>query len=92
MTNDESRRQTATRRDAKSVAAATTKPQGNSADKLDGSQSAKTAGVKAERNRWYENNECFVCGKKGQKPDVYDVYGQSHGQDYDVEECVGTKL
>ena len=29
------------------------------------SQSAKTAGVKAERNRRYENKECFVCVKQG---------------------------
>ena len=61
--NDAARRQTATRRDARSVAAAGTKLQGNAGDKHDGSQSAKTAGVKAERNRRYENNECFVCSK-----------------------------
>ena len=58
--NDNARPQTATRRDARSVAAAGTKLQGNDADKHDGSQSAKTAGVKAERNRRYENIECFV--------------------------------
>ena len=50
-----------------SVAAAGTKLQGNAADKHDGSQSAKTAGVNAERNRRYENNECFVCCKQGHK-------------------------
>ena len=65
--NDAARRQTATRRDARSVAVAGTKLQGDAADKHDGSQSAKTAGVKAERNRRYENNECFVCGKQGHK-------------------------
>ena len=63
--NDAARRQTATRRDARSVAAEGL--QGNAAGKLDGSQSAMTAGVKAERNRRYENNECFVCGKQGHK-------------------------
>ena len=65
--NDAARRQRATHRDARSVAAAGTKLQGNAADKQGGSQSAKTAGVKAERNRRYENNECFVCGKQGHK-------------------------
>ena len=65
--NDAARRQTATRRDARSVAAAGTKLQGNAADKPNGSQSANTAGVKAERNRRFENNECFVCGKQGRK-------------------------
>ena len=52
---------------ARSVAAAGTKLQGKAADKHDGSQIAKTAGVKAERNCRYENNECFVCGKQGHK-------------------------
>ena len=65
--NDAARRQTTPRRDARSVAAAGIKLQGNAADKHDGSQSAKTAGVKAERNRRYENNECFVCIKQGHK-------------------------
>ena len=65
--NDAARRQTAKRRDARSKAAVETKLQGNAADKHDGSQSAKTAGVKAERNRRYENNECFVCGNQGHK-------------------------
>ena len=54
--NDAARRQTATWRDARSVAAAETELQGNAADKHDATQSAKTAGVKAER----KNNECFV--------------------------------
>ena len=72
------------------MAAAGTKLQGNAADKSDGSQSAKTAAVKAERNRRYENNECFVCGKQGHKqwdcPQNLQskagegVHGQSHGQ------------
>ena len=89
--NDAARRQRATQRDAGSVAAAETKLQGNDADKHDGSQRAKTAGVKAERNRRYENNECFVCGEQGHKqwdcPQSQQgkakkgVHGQSHGQD-----------
>ena len=47
--NDAAHRRTAKRRDAinRSVAAAGTKLQGSAADKHDGSQSAKTAGVKA---------------------------------------------
>ena len=65
--NDAARRQTATRRDARSMAAAGTKLQGNPAHKPVESQSAKTAGVKAERNRRYENNECFFCSKQGHK-------------------------
>ena len=52
---------------ARSVAAAGTKLQGKAADKHDGSQIAKTAGVKTERNRRCVNNECFVCGKEGHK-------------------------
>ena len=88
--NDAARRQTATPRDARSVAAARTKLQGNAADKHDGSQSAKAAGVKTERNRRYENNECFVCGEQGHKqwgcPRSQQskvgkgVHGPSHGQ------------
>ena len=46
--------------ESRPVAAAGTKLQGNAPDKHDGSQSTKTAGVKAERNRQYENNESFV--------------------------------
>ena len=65
--NDAARRQTATRHDARSVAAAGTKLQGNAADKPDGSQSTKTAGVKTWRNRRYERNKCFICGKQGHK-------------------------
>ena len=88
--NDAAHRQTAKRRDARSVAAAETKPQGNAADKHDASQSTKTAGVKAKRNRRNDNNECFVCGKQGHKqwncPQMQQskagkgVHGQSHGQ------------
>ena len=73
------------------MVAAGTKRQGNVADKPDGSQKAKTAGVKAERNHRYENNECFVCVKQGHKqrdcPQSQQskagrgVRGQSHGQD-----------
>ena len=43
--NDAARRQRATQRDARSMAAAGTKLQGKAADKHDASQSAKTAGV-----------------------------------------------
>ena len=88
--NDAARRQTAKRRDARSAAAADTKLQANAADKHDASQSAKTAGVKAERNIRYENSECFVCGKLGHKqwdcPQSQQgkagkgVHGQSHDQ------------
>ena len=89
--NDAARRQRATRRDPRSVAAAGTKLQDNAADKSDGSQSAKTAGAIVEQKRRYERNECFACGKQGQKQ--WDcsqsqqckpgkgVHGQSHGQD-----------
>ena len=62
----------------------------NAAEKHDGSQSAKTAGVKSERNRRHENNECFVCGKQGHKqwdcPQSQQskagkgIHGRSHGQ------------
>ena len=82
--NDATRRQTATRR------AEGTKLQGNAADKTDANQIAKTAGAKAERNRRYENNQCFVLGKQGHKQwDCLQsqqnkagqgVHGQSHGQ------------
>ena len=88
--NDAVRRQTAKRRDARSVAAAGTKPQGSTADGHDSHESAKAAGVKAERNRRYDNKECFVCGKQGHKqwdcPQSQQgkagngVHGQSHGQ------------
>ena len=49
--NDAARRQMAKRRDARPVAPAETMLQGNAADKHDASQSAKTAGLNAERNR-----------------------------------------
>ena len=88
--NDASRRQTTKRRDARSVAAAGTKLQGNAADIHDGSQSDKTAGVKADRNRRHEN-ACCVRGKQGHKqwdsPQSQQsktgkgVHGQSHGRD-----------
>ena len=87
--NDAERRQTAKRRDAGSVAAAGTKPHGSAADEHDSSESTNAAGVKAERNRRYDN-KCFVCGKQGHKqwdcPQSQrgkarkDVHGQSHGQ------------
>ena len=72
------------------MVAAGTKLQSNASDGNDASQSAKTAGVKAERNCGYDNNECLVCGKQGHKQ--WDcpkrqqgkagkgVLGQSHGQ------------
>ena len=47
--NDAVRRQTA-KRDARSVAVEGTKPQGSTADGHDSRESAKAAGVKAERN------------------------------------------
>ena len=61
--NDAERRQTAKRRDSRSMAAAGTKPQGRAVDEHDSRENAKAAGVKAERSRRY-NNECFVCGKQ----------------------------
>ena len=39
--------------------AAGTKPQGSTADEHASRESAKAAGVKAERNRRYDNNECL---------------------------------
>ena len=60
-TNDAERRQTAERRHARSVAAAGTWSQGSTADGHDSSESAKAAGVKAERNRRYDNSQCVVC-------------------------------
>ena len=87
--NDAERRQPATRRDARSMSAAGTKPQGSTADEHDSRESAKAAGVKAERNRRYDNKECFVCGKQGHKqrdcPQSQQgkagkgVHSQSHG-------------
>ena len=62
--NDAARRQTVRRRDARSVAAADTKRQGNAADRRDASQNAK---IEAERNRRYDNNECCACSKQGHK-------------------------
>ena len=84
------RRQTAKQHDARSVAVEGTKPQGSTADGHDSRESAKAAGVKAERNRRYDNKECFVCGKQGHKqrdcPHSQQgeagkgAHGQSHGQ------------
>ena len=62
--NDAARRQTATLGDAMLVAAPGAKLYGNAADEPDRSQSANTAGVKAERKRQYEYNECFVYGSE----------------------------
>ena len=62
--NDAARRQSATRRDARSVAAAGTNLRGNAADKSDGSQSAKTEGVNAERTvGTRETSVLFVASK-----------------------------
>ena len=89
--NDAARWQTPQRWDSKSVAAAETNLQGNAAGKHYANQSAKTAGVKTEWNRRYDNKECFVSGKQGseqwdcpqsQQGNVgKGVHGQSHGQD-----------
>ena len=87
--NDASRWKTAKRRDARPVVAAETKQHGTTAAKHDARWRAKTAGVKTERNRWYNSNECFRCGKQGHKHPVCPqsqqtktekgVHGQSHG-------------
>ena len=66
-TNDAERRHTAKRRDSRSLAAAGTKPKGSAADEHDSCESAKAAGVKEEKNRRYDNNECFVCGQQCHK-------------------------
>ena len=55
--NNAVRRQTAKRRDARLVAAAGAKLQGSISDGHDSRESAKAAGVKAERNRRYDNND-----------------------------------
>ena len=88
--NDAVRRERAKRRDARSVAVAGTKPQGRAADEHDSRENAKVAAVKAERNRRYDNNECFVCGKQGHEqrdcPQSQQgkarkgIHGQTHGQ------------
>ena len=88
--NDAARRQTAKRRDARSVAAAGTKPHGSAADEHDSSESANAAGVKAGRNHRFDSNECFVCGKQGHKQRdcpqsqqgkaMKGIHGQSQGQ------------
>ena len=63
--NDAERRLTAKRRNSRSMAAAGTKPQERAVDEHNSRENAKAAGVKAERSRRYDNNECFVCGKHG---------------------------
>ena len=65
--NDAERRQTANRRDSRSMATAGTKPQGRAVDEHDSCENAKAAGVKVDRSRRYDNNDCFVCGKQGHK-------------------------
>ena len=64
---DAARRQAAKRRDARSVAAPGTEPQGSGADEHGISESAEATSVKAERNGRYDNNECFVRGERGHK-------------------------
>ena len=88
--NDAGRRQTAKRRDSRLMDAARTIPQGRAVDEHDSRENAKAAGVKAERSRRYDNNECFVCDKQGHKrwdcPQSQQgkpgkgVHGQTHGQ------------
>ena len=89
--SDAERRQTAKRRDSRLMAAADTKPHaGTAVDEHDSRKNAKAAGVKAERSRRYDNNECFACGKQGHKqwdcPQSQQgkagkgVHDQSHGQ------------
>ena len=65
--SDAERRQTAKRRDSRSMAAAGTKPQRSTTDGHDSREKAKAAVVKAELNRRYGNKECFGCGKQGHK-------------------------
>ena len=87
---DAERRQTAKWRDARSMAAVGTKPKGSAGDEHESRESVKAARVKAERNRRYDNNECFACGKQGhmqwdfpqsqQRKAEKGVHGQSHGQ------------
>ena len=77
-------------RDSRPMAAAGTKPQGRAVDEHDSRENAKAAGVEAKRNRRYDNNECFVCGKQGHKqwdcPQSQQgkagkgAHDQSHGQ------------
>ena len=72
------------------MAAAETKPQGPAVDEHDSRDNAKAAGVKAERSRRYDNNECFVRGTQGREqwdcPQSQHakagkgVHHQSHGQ------------
>ena len=57
----------AKQRDARLVAVEGIKPQGSAGDEHDPRESVKAAGGKEERNRRYNNNECFVCGKQGNK-------------------------
>ena len=87
--NNAERRQTAKRRDARSMAAAGTKPQGSAVDEHDSRENAKAAGVKAERNRRYDNNECFVRGKQGHQQwegkAGKGIHSQSHRHPYTAE-------
>ena len=60
-------RQTAKRRGAWSVAAGETKPQESAGGENSSRDSAKPTGVKSERNRQYDTNECLGCGMKDHK-------------------------
>ena len=74
------------------MAAAGTNPQGSAADEHESPENIEVAihSVKAELNRQYENNECFVSDKQGHRqrdcPQSQQgnagegVHGQSHGQ------------
>ena len=42
-------------------------PHAFAAGEHDSRESAKTAGVEEERNRRYDNNECFIGGKQEHK-------------------------
>ena len=83
--NDTERRQTGKRHDARSVAAAGTKPQGSAADEHDSRESANVAGVTSEQSRWYDNNEYFMCGKPGHKEETEPAAPEAstpHDDDY----------
>ena len=88
--NDAICRQTSKGRDGRPVDVAGIKPQRSTADEHDARDNAKAAGVKSERIRRHNDNECFACGTQEDKQ--WDcpqsqrsrvgkgVHGQSHGQ------------
>ena len=83
--SDAAHRQTPKRREARSMAAAGTKPPVCAAHKHDSSEIAKAAGLKAERNRRH-GNKCFSWASKviGSviAPKVNSIRGENafHGQ------------